>query len=110
MHNEMLLGLVQTGDKQQLVFSKTQILSFDCLTADCPGEKLQFVRQPDYIVCVPASNTTIEVAIMPVPGELATLERFARALLENNILDGGLRVCAWNKRNADHRLVVIMRR
>jgi len=55
------------------------------------------------------SNTTIEVAIMPVPGELATLKRFAKALLENDILDGGLRVRAWNKRHADHHLVVIMR-
>jgi len=31
---------------------------------------------------------------MPVKGELATLERFAKALLDNNILDGGIRVRA----------------
>jgi len=60
-------------------------------------------------VIVPASNTTIEVAIVPVPGEDVTLDRFAKALLESNLLDGGMRVRAWNKRHADHRLVVIMR-
>jgi len=52
-------------------------------------------------VIVPASNTTIEVALVPVPGEVATLEGFAKALLENNLLDGGMRVRAWKKRHAD---------
>jgi len=60
-------------------------------------------------VIVPASNTTIEVAIVPVPGEVATLDRFAKALLESNFLDGGMRVRAWNKRHADYGLVVIVR-
>jgi len=59
-------------------------------------------------VIVPASNTTIEVDIVPVSDEVATLEGFAKALLENNLLDGGMRVRAWNKRHADHHLVVIM--
>jgi len=60
-------------------------------------------------VIVPARNTTIEVAIMPVPGELATLEHFAKALLDNNILDGRIRVRAWNKQHVDHCLIINMR-
>jgi len=60
-------------------------------------------------VIVSASNTTIEVAIVPVPGEVATLDRVTKALLKSNLLDGGMRVRAWNKQHADHRLVVIMR-
>jgi len=60
-------------------------------------------------VIVSASNTTIEVVIVPVPGEVATLDRFTKALLKSNLLDGGMRVRAWNKQHADHRLVVIMR-
>jgi len=45
-------ALVQTGDEQQLVFSKTLILSFECLTDVCPGEKLEFVRPAGSIVCL----------------------------------------------------------
>ena len=45
-------AFVQTGAEQQLVFTKTPILSFDCLPDAYHGEKLGFVRPPGYSVCV----------------------------------------------------------
>jgi len=45
-------ALVQTGDEQQLIFSKNPILWFECLTDVCPGEKQEFLRPPGSLVCL----------------------------------------------------------